>query len=246
MSYQIEICAGNIQSALNAQDGGADRIELCDNLWEGGTTPSIATIMFACEQLSIPVFVLIRPRGGDFVYSDQEFEIMKKDIEHAKSVGAKGIVSGILLADGHIDLDRTKELIALSKPMSFTFHRAFDLTVDYSKSLEEIIDCGADRILTSGQQMNVTEGLNTIKHLVELADGRIQILPGGGVNDQNIGSLYELGCSEFHFSAKFPVKNQIDNPKVPMNGTADIPEGHMYVSDPSKISRIKALLDSLL
>ncbi len=247
MSYQIEICTGNIQSALNAQEGGADRIELCDNLWEGGTTPSMAAIEFVCKQLDIPAFVLIRPRGGDFVYSEQEFEVMKRDIEHAKNAGAKGIVSGILTPDGNVDVLRTKELVMLSNPLSFTFHRAFDLTPDYTKSVEEIIFCGANRILTSGQQVNVQEGLATIRNLVELANDRIQILPGGGVNDKNVTQLYEIGCREFHFSAKSPLRGQAENdPIVPMNGSKDIPEDHMYVSDPSKILRIKALLDFLL
>ena len=246
MSYQIEICAGNIQSALNAQEGGADRIELCDNLWEGGTTPGIGTIEFACEQLSIEVFVLIRPRGGDFVYSDQEFDVMIKEIEHAKKVGAKGVVSGILTPDGQVDRKRTSELILHTRPLSFTFHRAFDLTTDYVKSLEEIIACGADRILTSGQGRNVEEGMAILKTLVDLAGGRIQILPGGGINDQNIASLYEIGCKEFHFSAKSPVKSQSKHTlRVPMNGTKEIPEDYIYVSDTSKILNMKKILDDL-
>ncbi|MEO9872027.1 copper homeostasis protein CutC [Ekhidna sp.] len=245
MDYQIEICAGNIQSALNAEKGEADRIELCDNLWEGGTTPSLGAIELACDKLSIPVFVLIRPRGGDFVYAENEFEVMKRDIEHAKIAGAKGIVSGVLTPDGNVDINRTKELIHLTDPLPFTFHRAFDLTPDYGRALEEIIDCGVKRILTSGQQMNVNAGLETIKSLIDLAQERIQILPGGGVDEKNISRLYEIGCREFHFSAKSLTKGQtkVDS-TIPMNGSKDIPEGEIYVSDPVKILRAKKILDN--
>ena len=138
MSYTLEICANSVQSAINAELGGAHRVELCDNLWEGGTTPSTATIRLTCQHLNIDVYILIRPRGGDFVYSDLEFEIMKEDIKQSKKLGVDGIVSGILLPNGNIDVPRTKELVELSKPLSFTFHRAFDLVNNPVNSLEDV------------------------------------------------------------------------------------------------------------
>lgn len=246
MSYQIEICANSVQSAINAENGGADRVELCDNLWEGGTTPSMASIMLAKKHLQIPVFVLIRPRGGDFVYSELEFEIIKEDICLARDAGVDGIVSGVLSPDGKVDETRTAELVQLSHPLSFTFHRAFDQTPDPIESLKILIDNGVSRILTSGQERTAERGIDLIKKLIEVAKEEIIILPGGGINQGNIKALYSVGCREFHFSAKSTVTGLSRySPKVPMNGSTVIPEQEIVVSDPEKIRQIKKLLDEL-
>lgn len=246
MSYQIEICANGIQSAINAEHGGAHRIELCDNLWEGGTTPSQGTIALAKHHLTIPVYVLIRPRGGDFVYSELEFEVIKKDLLAAKEAGADGIVSGVLLPDGTIDVERTKLLVSLTFPLPFTFHRAFDHVVEVEKGLEDLIACGVNRVLTSGQNTTALEGLDEIKNLLSLAAERIIILPGGGITPSNVHKLHELGCREFHFSAKASTSGLANYvQKVSMNGSKDIAEDTIQVSDPSKIREMKRLLDEM-
>lgn len=246
MKYQIEICANSVQSAINAEIGGANRVELCDNLWEGGTTPSHASIALAKEQTDIPIFVLVRPRGGDFVYNDLEFEIIKRDIVHAKSVGAAGIVSGVLLPNGQIDVARTSELVKLSSPLPFTFHRAFDHTPDMLLALEELVECKVERVLTSGQRNSAIEGLDQLKLLLEHASGRIAILPGGGIDKENVKALKSIGCNEFHFSAKTHVLGlAIQKTRVPMNGSKDIPERTIQVSNPEKIKEIKTILDEL-
>lgn len=244
MECLLEICAASPQSALNAEKGGADRIELCDNLWEGGTTPSLATIQLIKKSINIPVFVLIRPRGGDFVYNDLEFEIMKRDIELCKEHGIDGVVSGILLRDGKVDIERTTELVKASDSMEFTFHRAFDLTPDPFAALEDIIQCGANRILTSGQKNTADEGSELIARLISKAGKRLRILAGGGINENNVHTLVETGCAEFHLTAKSMKKRSSDYPiKVAMNSSADISEDHVWVSDIEKIKQIRKLLD---
>ena len=159
----VEICVGSIDSCLIAQKAGADRVELCDNLLEGGTTPSYSTIVYAKEHLSLDTMVMIRPRGGDFLYNDIEFQLMKEDILVCKKIGVKGVVFGLLNTDGSIDKQRTKELIKLSQPLDVCFHRAVDMTSDYIKAVEDIIDCGAKRILTSGARNKAIEGMDNIK-----------------------------------------------------------------------------------
>lgn len=181
----IEVCVDSVKTAVAAEAGGAARVELCDNLAEGGTTPGAGAIAAAREQLRIPLHVIVRPRGGDFCYSDSEFEVMKRDIALAKQLGVDGVVIGVLLQDGSVDVERTRALIALARPMSVTFHRAFDMTRDAFEALDALIDLGADRILTSGQQPSVVEGLALITELVERAAGRIVIMACGGVDDRN-------------------------------------------------------------
>jgi copper homeostasis protein len=245
--YQLEICANSIQSALNAEKGGADRIELCDNLWEGGTTPSIATIELTKQYLRIPVFTLIRPRGGDFVYSDIEFELMKQDIIRSNEAGADGIVSGVLLADGSVDVRRTEELVKLSDPLPFTFHRAFDQTPDPLQALEAIIQSGVDRILTSGQQTTALEGILLIHTLLEASSGQISIVCGGGITCEAIPQLADAGCREFHLSARSYQSGIARYPvKVPMNGAEVISETELAVSDVEKIRQTRSLLDELI
>ncbi|KAI9022586.1 copper homeostasis protein cutC [Hyaloraphidium curvatum] len=205
----IEICVDCVEAALVAEENGADRIELCADLLEGGTAPSYGTIAVAIERLQIPVMVMIRPRPGDFCYSEIEFEIMKRDVAAAKSLGARGVVFGILNPDGSVDVGRTSELVRLAEPMEVTFHRAFDWTAQPLAALEEIVRIGGiQRILTSGQQKSVLEGLDLIVQLVKAAAGRITILPGGDVNPRTLPLIQHhvalAGCpplSEVHCSA---------------------------------------------
>lgn len=235
----IEICAANLQSVLNAISGGAERVELCDNLWEGGTTPSAAMIKMSCA-LNIDTFVLIRPRGGDFLYNEAEFKIMLEDISFAKSLGAKGIVSGVLKKNGTVDIQRTIELVEHSYPLPFTFHRAFDLCEDLFESLEDIIHCGAKRILTSGGANTVPDGLETIKGLNEKASDRIIIMPGSGINSDNIGFIKNVtNCREFHLSAKKMTMSSMDFVKsnLKMNA-ANIPENGIYISEENEIEEV--------
>jgi copper homeostasis protein len=199
----LEVAGFNYQSAILAQQAGADRLELCENAAEGGTTPSYGTLKLVKEKISIPVFPIIRPRGGDFLYSDNEFEIMKQDIGVCKELGYEGIVIGLLNADGTVDKKRTAALVELATPMQVTFHRAFDRTAVAFLALEDIIECGCKRILTSGQYPDAMHGKKTIKKLVEQADGRIIIMPGSGVRAENIKELKEFtGAIEFHSSAR--------------------------------------------
>jgi copper homeostasis protein len=197
----LEICAANYQSAINAEKAGAQRIELCENLSVGGITPKLHLLQQILNKLSIPVFVLIRPRAGNFVYTDDEFELMKDDIQRCKNSGCHGIVSGALLEDNSIDVEKTKKLINISNPLPFTFHRAFDMTPDPIKSLEQLIDLGVDRILTSGQQLSAAEGISIIKMLNKKAINKITILPGAGINPNNAKLFKQAGLHEIHASA---------------------------------------------
>lgn len=206
----LEICANSLPSALAAQAGGADRVELCDNMAEGGTTPSYGTILTTRELLHIQVYPIIRPRGGDFLYSDHEFDLMRKDIELCKETGCDGVVIGLLLSDGSIDKKRTKLLVELAWPLGVTFHRAFDRSADPFQAMEDIIDCGCERILTSGQQPTAPEGAELIARLVEKAGGHIIIMPGSGVRENNIAELVrKTRATEYHSTAKSTVKSKM-------------------------------------
>ena len=182
----VEICLEDIESAIAAQQGGANRIELCDNLTVGGTTPSIGMISQVRKQLEIELQVIIRPRGGDFCYSDTEFSVMKEDIEATKSVGADGIVTGLLNPDGTVDAPRTDILVQAADPIPVTFHRAFDHTKDPFTSLELLVDIGVSRILSSGKAPSAIEGLSLLRQLQETAQDRISIMAGGGVSHENV------------------------------------------------------------
>ena len=201
----LEVCANSYQSAKNACDAGLQRIELCQELSVGGVTPSYGLLKQVIENLDIQVFVLIRPRSGNFVYSDLEFEIMKKDIQISKDLGCSGIVSGVLNSDKSIDIKRTKELIELSKPLSFTFHRALDEVANPKEALEQLINLGVERVLTSGQKPSAEEGLSLLKKLNEIANGKITILAGGGINAQNAVKFKEAGLKEIHASASITI-----------------------------------------
>ena len=208
MNYLIEIATSDFLTTKSAVEGGADRIELCANLAEGGTTPSYAHIKKCREAFDIALFPIIRPRGGDFLYTKDEFEIMKNDIKLCKELGCEGIVIGLLNMDGTIDMTRTSELIELAYPLEVTFHRAFDRCKDPFAALEELIEIGCQRILTSGQKPTVSEGVDLIAELNKKADDRIIILPGSGVRKDNIKMLAEkIGCLEFHSSLRGKAKS---------------------------------------
>jgi len=198
----IEVCAYSLESCINAQAGGAGRIELCGGLGEGGTTPSAGLIELVREHVQIQLYVMIRPRGGDFVYDVFEEEIMKKDIALAKKLGADGVVLGILHADGQVNIERTKALVDFAHPLKVTFHRAFDLTPDPFKALKAVIETGAVRILTSGQKPSAIQAVELLGKLSKEAGHSIEIMAGGGVNHNNAVELAEAGVHALHLTAK--------------------------------------------
>lgn len=199
---KIEIACFNPESAIIAFENGADRIELCDGLSEGGTTPNFETVKQLREKINIPIFVMIRPRGGDFTYSDVEFEQMKEELTQLKSLHVDGFVFGILDENDEVNIEQNKILVELANPIPCTFHRAFDRAKNLENSLEKVIECGFKTILTSGQKPNVSEGKENLRKLVELSSGRIEILVGGGLRSMNIREIRDFtNASYFHSSA---------------------------------------------
>ncbi|WP_316835342.1 copper homeostasis protein CutC [Pedobacter nutrimenti] len=220
----MEVCANSVRSALAAQEGGAIRVELCDNLPEGGTTPSYAQILLAKKMLSLQVYPIIRPRGGDFLYNDLEFELMKEDIQVCKSLNCDGVVIGILNTDGSIDKERCKVLVDLAKPLPVTFHRAFDMSNDLEKALEDVIETGCERILTSGGESSALKGVETLAKLIKKAAGRIRIMPGAGISETNIEEIIQkTGATEFHASARTAVASKMNfkNEQATMGSSSD-------------------------
>jgi copper homeostasis protein len=215
---KLEIIGFNIESCLTAQEAGASRIELCAGPGEGGTTPSYAFIRAAREKLRPDLYVMIRPRGGDFLYSDDDFEIMKNDVAVCKQLGCDGIVTGILARNGKIDKRRCAQLAKLAYPLEATFHRAFDRAADPFEALEDIIDAGFERILTSGMKPKAIDATELLSGLVEKAGDRIIIMPGSGVTAKNILRIAEsTGAKEFHSSAGIPRKSEMEFQKTGMN-----------------------------
>ena len=243
---KIEICANSVESAVKAQEGGAYRVELCAGIPEGGTTPSFGDIRMARQLLqNTKLHVIIRPRGGDFLYSPLELEIMLHDIKVARQLGADGVVFGCLTAEGDIDIPAMKMLMNAVGDMSVTFHRAFDMCKNPLEALEQIIALGCSRILTSGQEPNAVKGIPLLKELVKQADGRIIIMPGCGVNPSNILHIAEeTGACEFHFSGRSTYESGMiyRNPKVSMGGTVKIEE---YEKDVTNPDIVKAALAEL-
>lgn len=237
-SIGIEVCCNSLESAINAQKGGAHRVELCSNLYEGGTTPSMGEISLARKKLHIKLNVLIRPRGGDFVYSRDEIDIIKRDISFCKEIGVDGVVIGFLKPDGNIDVKLTKEIIELSKPMNVTFHRAFDMCKDPERALEEIIEAGADRLLTSGIKNKAIDGVDNLASLVKIADDRIIIMPGSGIRAENILEIIEkTGAKEYHVSERVSLESpmQFRRENIFMGGMPQIPEYEKRIIDAGKI-----------
>ncbi len=244
-SYRFEVCANSVESCLAAQEGGAHRVELCAGIPEGGTTPSYGEIAIAREMLGIKLHVIIRPRGGDFLYSPVEVRSMLKDIKMARTLGADGVVLGCLTAQGDVDLPLMYDLMEVAKGMSITFHRAFDVCRNPVEALEQIIKLGCNRILTSGQQPTAEQGIAMLKALNEQAEGRTTLLAGCGVNENNIARIArETGITEFHFSARERQKSlmQYRNTAVSMGGTVTIDE---YQRDITSVDRVKRTIKAV-
>jgi|TARA_B100001093_G_scaffold507419_1_gene567964 copper homeostasis protein len=203
----IEVCAESYEYAEKAEKAGADRIELCKDLHLDGLTPNYKTAKRTIDRLNIPVFILIRQREGDFTYSNEEFELMKQDIVKFKEMGCKGIVSGILHDDKTIDIERTKQLVELSRPLDFTFHRAFDMVTDPLKELEKLIQLGVDRVLTSGKKQKAVKGIELLKELKKNAKDKIIIMPGSGINKLNIMNFRSF--NEIHGSFKNEINTNV-------------------------------------
>ena len=243
MPLLIEACVDTIRSAIAAQLGGADRIELCDNLAEGGTTPSHGTIGMAVEHLTIPVFPIIRPRAGSFVYDDHEVEVMRRDVKHARWLGAHGVVVGALTTDGAIDERVVRVLQDAAKDIPVTFHRAFDVCRDPMAALETLVSLGVTRVLTSGQRATAWEGRQLLAELRRQAEGRITIVAGGGVDESNAAGLVrETGVTELHVRGTMPFREVVafhDQP-VPFRRPAGEDEGTRFVTDPIRIGAIRA------
>lgn len=227
MSPVVEVCCASLASAIAAQEGGANRIELCDNLYEGGTTPSYGTLSLVKEMLEIDIHVLIRPRGSDFVYTEDEMEIIRRDIEVCKKIGVNGVVVGFLTPDGEINTRRTREIVEFARPLSVTFHRAFDMCRDPYKALEELIEGGVDRILTSGQVNVAPDGVKLIADLVQKARDRVIIMPGAGLDPDNIAGFHkQVQAKEYHSTLWDKVESTMiyRKPGVYMGGLPEIPE----------------------
>ncbi|HWW00973.1 MAG TPA: copper homeostasis protein CutC [Candidatus Acidoferrum sp.] len=238
---RIEICVDSAEGAFAAERGGADRVELCDNLLEGGTTPSAGTIKVARRGLKIGLQVIIRPRGGDFLYSGDEMEVMREDICCAKELGADGVVIGCLTAAGDIDLGRTAELIALARPLNVTFHRAFDMCREPLKGLEDLVALGVNRVLTSGQEATCLEGLELIATLQKQAAGRTIVMPGGGITPRNVQRIAAgTGVTEVHLSARSSVESGMTwrNSRVFMGGTLSPPEFNWKTTDENAVRSV--------
>ena len=239
MHYELEIIGFDIVSCSIAQAYGASRIELCANPEEGGTTPSFGMIEQAKKSCSIPIFPIIRPRGGDFLYDKLEFEAIKSDIKSCLSIGCEGVVLGLLKKDGSIDEERTQELVDLAGPMEVTFHRAFDRVSDPVVALEIIISIGCKRILTSGLSKTAVEGKQLLQQLIKQADNRITIMPGSGVRSSNVIELAQsTGATAFHSSARKLLVSKMDylNP----NMAEDLKHASV---DEEEVSRLKTALD---
>lgn len=242
---EMEVCANSVTSAIEAQLGGAKRVELCASLTEGGTTPSYSEIVMSKKMLDIEVYPIIRPRGGDFLYSALEFELMKEDVRLCKSLGCEGISTGILTNDGKVDKIRCAELFELASPMKVTFHRAFDMTDNLQEALEDIIALGAVRILTSGGKSSALEGAAVLSKLIEQADGRISIMPGAGVNINNLAEIISItGAKEFHASARLVVSSDMTYRNDALNMGADADEYSTTLTNAGLVKKLLELANS--
>jgi len=245
---KVEIVVYNIESALRAQEGGADRIELCDNPSEGGTTPSFGTIEAVRQNVNLDVYVMIRPRGGDFHYSNYEFHCMKRDIDQCQKISVDGVVLGILNADGTLDKKRCKELIDRARPIKVTCHRAFDMTRDPFEALEDCIEVGFHRILTAGHRATAPEGADLIAELIEKANGRIAIMPGSGVNENTVEELVRKSkATEIHFSATAFRESAMTyrNEKIAGMGSDEGAEFKYRTVDPERVRTMRKLAEAV-
>jgi len=238
----LEIAAGSLGSALAAQAAGADRVELCEGLASGGTTPSYGTLALARERLRIPLFVLVRPRAGDFLYDARETEVMLRDIEMCVRLGCDGVAIGALLADGGIDLSLCERLVAAAGPLQVTFHRGFDAARDQAQALEQVIALGCQRVLTSGGQATAVEGADRIAALVAQAAGRVTVMPGAGIDAGNVAALATLtGAREWHASAKAPRLSSMGFRRPALQGLAP----DWSETDPARVRALRTALDAM-
>jgi copper homeostasis protein len=230
----IEICVEGIDGVFAAEAAGADRVELCASLMEGGLTPSIGTIRLAIERATIPVYPIIRPRGGDFLYSDLEFQTMLADVKACREMGVKGVVFGCLTPDARYDEARMRQLVAAAGPMSTTSHRAFDMTRDLAEAVAALVRCGVERVLTSGQRDTAVAGLEQLKQTVSLAGDRLKVMACGALDTDNIAHVRQAtGVSELHFAALSQVPSGMlwRNPKVGMGTTDKSREYELTITD---------------
>lgn len=244
----VEVCVDGVDSALAAEAGGADRIELCDNLLEGGTTPSAGMIATCCARLSIPVFVMIRPRGGAFSCSEAELEVMRRDVEEARRLGAAGVVIGLLTADGEVDVARTRELVELARPLPVTFHRAFDSCRDPGRALDDLLATGVERVLSSGFAPTAEQGIPVLRGMVERAAGRLRVMAGAGVRAGNAPRIVrETGVREVHFRAAVqrPSGVRYMNPAVAFRSRTSLPEDVLEVTDRHRVAEVVAAVHGL-
>jgi copper homeostasis protein len=246
MAYQLEICANSIASAIAAKNGGADRIELCDNITEDGTTPSAGQIKWCVENLDIEIWPLIRPRGGNFIYTAEEFETILLDIQFCKQIGCDGIVTGILDINNEIDLDRCSQIISAAYPMPVAFHRAIDTTNDLAKSLEKIIELGFVRVLTSGGENNAYTGRSVIAELIKQAKSRIEVMPGAGINEKNIHEIAKTTQAKcFHTTAKEEVTQVKVNAKSKFSVSNSPLTDRIYQTNSDKVKLLKDIIKNL-
>jgi len=249
-TFNIEVCAFSLQGVLKAQEGKADRIELCGSPFEGGTTPSAALITLAKEKLHIPVMVMIRPRGGDFCYSDQEFEIMKHDVDFCKQVGVAGVVFGILKPDASINKEQTKQLVQRAQGMQTCFHRAIDMAKDYKQAFLDIAKCGVTRVLTSGGKNKAEQGLAAIAQINTLANKmNIQIMVGSGVNSSNAAKIYsQTKVMHYHLSARVWQESAMQwrNPTISMGGMKEVPEYGVLGVDSAQVLALQKTLCQII
>ncbi len=240
----VEVCVDSVESAEAAQAGGADRIELCSALGEGGLTPSPGLLEVVRRRVTLPIAVMIRPRAGDFCATPAEFEVMRRDLLLLKERGADLFVFGLLSPDGTVDVARTRELVDLARPLPVTFHRAFDLTQDPRAALEAVVSVGCARVLTSGQEKSALEGLDLITELVGRAGDRLIVVPGGGITERNLSRiLRESGAKEFHVSASTTRESRMEfrNTRVPMGRTLAASEYAISVADEGRVRRFREL-----
>ncbi|MBL0146347.1 MAG: copper homeostasis protein CutC [Chitinophagaceae bacterium] len=241
MKFKLEVIGFDINGCIAAQNAGADRIELCASPSEGGTTPSYGLIKMARDILTIDLFPIIRPRGGDFMYNDEEFDVIKSEIKVCKVFGCNGIVIGMLNSDGGIDKERCKRLVELAYPLQVTFHRAFDRVANAEQALEDVIEIGCTRILTSGLKPTATEGADIIAALVKQANRRIIIMPGSGVRSDNMLELAKrTGATEFHTSARVLAKSKMNFVSESMNESLK-----SVAVDENEVAKIKSILASI-
>lgn len=243
MNKKIEICVDSVESCINAEKGGADRLELCGNMFEGGTTPSYGVLQLAREMVSKPIYAMVRPRGGDFCYNDIEFEIMKREIKLMKELKIDGIVFGILTKEGKVDKERCSKLLDLWGANKAAFHRAIDVSSNLNEACEDIISLGFERILTSGGEANVMSGIIKLKELVEKYNDKIIIMPGSGINERNIEYINDtIKANEYHMTANKTVESvmQYRNENVFMGASLRPPEFSVKYTDENKVKNIKS------